>query len=94
MLNVSAAEVKTSKIKRQSEFNVVALRLSKNSSAIIGFVLALVLVLMTIFAPLIAPYPYIQQDLSHICTAPSAQHIRCYHPGSGVGDDQQAEEGF
>ena len=75
MLNVAAAEGKTSKTKRQSEFFVVARRLSQNSSAVIGFVVAFVLVVMAIFAPLIAPYPYAEQDLSHTRAAPSVQHI-------------------
>jgi peptide/nickel transport system permease protein len=75
MLNVSAAEGKTSKIRRQSQMVVVARRLSKNSSAVIGFVVAVLLVIMAIFAPLIAPYPYAKQDLSHTRAAPSTQHI-------------------
>ena len=75
MLNVATTEEKTSRIKRQSEFVVVARRLSQNSSAVIGFVVAVLLALMAIFAPLIAPYPYAKQDLSHTRAAPSAQHF-------------------
>lgn len=61
--------------KRKSEFVVIARRLSKNSSAVIGFVVAVILVLMAIFAPLIAPFPYAKQDLTHTRAAPSAEHI-------------------
>jgi peptide/nickel transport system permease protein len=75
MLNAATTEGKPLKVKRQSEFVVVARRLSKNSSAVIGFVVAVLLVLMAIFAPLIAPYPYAKQDLSHTRAAPSVQHI-------------------
>lgn len=75
MLNVATAEGGTPKVKRQSEFVVVARRLSQNSSAVVGFVVAALLVLMAIFAPLIAPYPYAKQDLAHTREAPSAQHI-------------------
>jgi peptide/nickel transport system permease protein len=75
MLNAANTEGKPLKVKRQSEFVVVARRLSKNSSAVIGFVVAVLLVLMAIFAPLIAPYPYAKQDLSHTRAAPSVQHI-------------------
>lgn len=75
MLNVATTEEKTFRIKRQSEFLVVARRLSQNSSAVIGFVVAAILALMAIFAPLIAPYPYAKQDISHARAAPSAQHI-------------------
>jgi peptide/nickel transport system permease protein len=35
----------------------------------------MLLLLMAIFAPLIAPYPYAKQDLTHTRAAPSAQHI-------------------
>jgi peptide/nickel transport system permease protein len=75
MVNTATAEGKPSRIKRQSEFVIVARRLSKNSSAVIGFVLALTLVLIAIFAPLIAPYPYDKQDLLHSRQAPSREHI-------------------
>jgi len=75
MLNVATAKAKTSKVKRQSEFYIVARRLSQNSSAVIGFVVAVILVVMAVFAPLIAPYPYAEQDLSRTRAAPSAQHI-------------------
>lgn len=63
------------KLKRQSELVVVARRLSKNSSAVIGFVVAAILTLMAIFAPVIAPYPYDKPDLFHTREAPSAEHI-------------------
>ena len=75
MLKVSTTKGQTSRAKRQSELFVVARRLSKNSSAVIGFVVAVLLTLMAIFAPLIAPYPYEKQDLFHTREAPSAQHI-------------------
>ena len=75
MLKVAAVEGKTPKIKRKSEFIVVARRLSKNSSAVIGFVVAALLVFMAIFAPLVAPYPSAKQDLAHTRQAPSSQHI-------------------
>lgn len=75
MLNVSTTEKPTSKVKRQSELVAVARRLSKNSSAIIGFIVAVLLALMAIFAPLIAPYPYDKQNLLDGRAAPSWEHI-------------------
>ena len=75
MLNMATVEGNTPKIKRQSEFILVSRRLSKNSSAVIGFVVAALLVLMAIFAPLVAPYSPTKQDLTHTRQAPSAQHI-------------------
>lgn len=63
------------KVKRQSEFSALVRRLSRNSSAVIGFVVAVLLVSMAIFAPLIAPYPYDRQDLLNSKAAPSTEHI-------------------
>jgi peptide/nickel transport system permease protein len=75
MLNGPTAEGKMHKVKRPSEFATLARRLSKNSSAVIGFFVAVILVLMAIFAPLIAPYPYDKQNLLQSRQAPSLQHI-------------------
>jgi peptide/nickel transport system permease protein len=74
MLNVATAEGKPSKIRRQSELVVVARRLSKNPSAVIGFVVAVFLAFIAIFAPLIAPYPPDKQDLFNTRAAPSWEH--------------------
>jgi peptide/nickel transport system permease protein len=70
----TANTVKASRIKRQSEFVVVARRLSKNPLAITGFGVAVFLAVIAIFAPLIAPYPYDQQDLLNTRAAPSWEH--------------------
>lgn len=75
MRNIAITEGQAPKVKRQSELAAVARRLSKNPSAMVGFVVALLLVLMAIFAPLIAPYPYQKQDLLHTRSAPSVQHL-------------------
>ncbi len=76
MLNTAEPmESKAPKVKKNSEFYSVSRRLSQNSSAVIGFVVGVLLAFIAIFAPLIAPYPYAKQDLSHTRAAPSAQHI-------------------
>jgi peptide/nickel transport system permease protein len=75
MLNSATAEGNMPKIKRQSEFAAVTRRLSKNPLAVTGFVIAILLVAMAVFAPLIAPYPYDQQDLLHTRKAPSIEHL-------------------
>jgi|WetSurSiteA1Bulk_404760.scaffolds.fasta_scaffold03168_3 peptide/nickel transport system permease protein len=75
MLNATAPESSPPKIKKQGEFIVVARRLSKNPMAVISFFVTVFLVLIAIFAPLIAPYPYDKQDLMHTRAAPSAQHL-------------------
>lgn len=74
MLN-AAAETQSVRVKRQSQFSILTRRLSKNPSAVIGFVVAVLLVLMAVFAPLIAPFPYDKQDLLNARQAPSAQHL-------------------
>lgn len=76
MLNAATPiDSKLPKIKKHGEFYIVSRRLSQNSSAVIGFVVAVSLALIAIFAPVIAPYPYAKQDLTHTRAAPSAQHI-------------------
>jgi peptide/nickel transport system permease protein len=74
-LNTAALGDKAPETKRTSELVAIARRLSKNSSAVIGFFVAVILVLMAILAPLIAPYPYDKQNLLQTRNAPSAQHI-------------------
>jgi peptide/nickel transport system permease protein len=50
-------------------------RLKKNKLAMLSFCAIILISLMAIFAPLIAPYDPYQQDLMHICEMPSAAHI-------------------
>lgn len=75
MLNPSGMAATPGTIKKQNQFSVVLRRLSKNSSAMIGLVVVTILVLMAIFAPLIAPYPYDKQNLLNTRKPPSAEHI-------------------
>lgn len=75
MHNSSAITAITQKNKKQSQFAVVLRRLSKNPSAIIGLIVVCLLVIMAIFAPLIAPYPYDKQNLLNTRKPPSAEHI-------------------
>jgi peptide/nickel transport system permease protein len=54
-------------------------RLRRNPGAIAGFVIVTAIVVMAIFAPLIAPYPPREQNLALIrggcCPGPSAEHL-------------------
>lgn len=50
-------------------------RLLKNRLAVVGMVIVILFILMAIFAPLIAPYGYDDQDYSAILQPPSRQHI-------------------
>ena len=80
MLTVNTSSLENQMVipKRKSPFLVLARRLSQNSSAVIGFVVGVLLALMAIFAPIIAPYPYAKQDLTHTRAAPSSEHISKY----------------
>ena len=62
-------------IKKRSQFQEVWRRLKKNRLALAGLAMLLILVLMAIFADVIAPYPYDKQNYSEIMQAPSLQHL-------------------
>ena len=53
------------KVKSRSQVVTVLKSLSRNKMAILGLVILILLTLMAIFAPYIAPYDYAQQDLAH-----------------------------
>lgn len=78
MLKPATAEFgasgETLTIRRYSELAAVVRRLAKNPSAITGFVVAVFLILIALFAPWIAPYPYDKQDLMNARQAPSWEH--------------------
>jgi len=73
--SATATQVGVPRMKRQGELAAVFRRLRRNPSAIFGFVVAVLLALTAILAPLIAPYPFAKQDLMHTRAAPSAQHL-------------------
>lgn len=50
-------------------------RYRRNSMAVVGLALVLLFVVIAIFAPLIAPYHYNEQNLRITWQAPSAEHI-------------------
>lgn len=50
-------------------------RLKQDKLAVIGMVIFLIIVLATIFAPVIAPYSYKDQDLQNMRALPSMEHI-------------------
>jgi len=50
-------------------------RLLKNKLSVIGLVLSSFFVLLSIFGPVIAPYPYQQQSLLHTNELPSETHL-------------------
>ena len=60
--------------KGHSQWLDVWRRLRRNKLAMVGMVIAIALVLMAIFAPLIAPYDYSAQDIPNALQYPSLAH--------------------
>ena len=50
-------------------------RLRKNRTAMAGLIIILIMFLVAIFAPVIAPYTYTEQDYTATMQGPSAQHL-------------------
>ncbi|MBV7334146.1 ABC transporter permease [Chloroflexi bacterium TSY] len=48
---------------------------ARNRAGMLGFGIAVILLIAAIFAPLIAPYDYVEQDWDHINEPPSATHL-------------------
>jgi len=80
-MSVGAVEVREASFETSSGglWSEAWLRLRRNPGAIAGFVIVTAIVVIAIFAPLIAPFPPREQNLSLIrggcCPGPSAEHI-------------------
>ena len=61
--------------KKESMFGQVAKRLMKNPVAMIGLAILILLVMASIFAPLIAPYDPNAMDYTALKAGPSAKHL-------------------
>lgn len=70
MKKKNSAEV----LKKRSMWKDVWIRLCRNKLAVVGMFIVLLLVLMAIFADVIAPYPYDEQNLSIRLQFPSLAH--------------------
>ncbi|MCJ7834308.1 ABC transporter permease [Cuneatibacter sp. NSJ-177] len=68
-----SAEIKKKK-KKESRFLSTLSRLKKNKMAMAGLIIVCLILLMALFAPLIAPYGYEEQDLAHMFSSPSSDH--------------------
>lgn len=62
-------------IKKQTNFGMVFRRLIKEPVSMICMAVILLIVLMAIFAPVVAPYQYDDMDLTCVLQKPSAAHI-------------------
>ena len=56
--------------KKQNQFVEVMKRLSYNKGAMFGLVLFVLVVLIAIFAPVLAPYDYAKIDIKAVCSVP------------------------
>jgi len=60
--------------KKQSKLAETFKRLKRNKLAILGLCIMVVLILIALFAPLIAPYGFDDQDLENTLAGPSTEH--------------------
>ena len=63
------------KMKQRGLWQDALHRFSKNKLAIFGLISSIILILVTIFAPLVAPYPFEKQDYSAVGEGPSIKHL-------------------
>jgi ABC-type dipeptide/oligopeptide/nickel transport system permease subunit len=52
----------------------VVRRILRNPPALLGALVIVAMVFVALFAPLLAPYPYDQQDLNNVAQSPSSSH--------------------
>ena len=67
--------MKTKKLKKKSQLLEIWKQLKKNNLAVISLFVLAALVLIAIFAPLLAPYSYSEQDIINANAGSSAEHI-------------------
>ena len=68
------AAADASKARRDSNFKMVMKRLIRNPAATIGLILFMIIVILAILAPVIAPYDYAKMDFLSKNQPPSAKH--------------------
>ena len=73
MAESAAVEAGTVRVKRQRQSAVMVRRLAKNPTAMIGFVLFMIMLITAVFAPLIATHPYDEQNIEDRLQGPSAE---------------------
>lgn len=66
---------KQRKIRRRSQIVEVWRRLSKNRMAVVSLILLLLMFLVAILAPVLAPYGYAEGDPSQLFASPSKEHL-------------------
>lgn len=71
----TTAAVAKERVKNRSELGAAMARLRKNKSAMVGLCLFLLLALLAVFAPLIAPFNYAQMNPIDKFQTPNAKHL-------------------
>ena len=75
MAKLNKRESEGIRLQKHSQWGDVVKRLTRDRLAMVGLVIVLLLILVAIFADVIAPYDYTAQDLSNRLAWPSAQHL-------------------
>ena len=70
-----SAAMKNGKLKKQSQLLEILKRLAKNKAAMVGLVIIVIMSLIAVFAPWIAPYSYEQADYYNIFQPFSKEHL-------------------
>ena len=75
MVKLSKRETEGVRLQKHSQWGDVIKRLSRDKLAMVGLAIVLLLILLAVFADVIAPYDYKEQDLANRLAWPSAQHL-------------------
>lgn len=70
-----ANKIKTDKGRNKSQFNEVFGRLRRNRSAMLGIIVFIILALLAVFAPLIAPYGFEEMHIMDKLQGPSLKYL-------------------
>lgn len=62
-------------VKKRSKLKTFFKRLAKNKLAVVGLVIIVLLILIALLAPVIAPYGYAEQDLKNTFAGSSSEHL-------------------
>ena len=75
MIKNAGAKATDNPGRKQSQLTAVWKRLRRNKLAMVGLVIVVVLLLVTIFADVIAPYHYTEEDYANKLAMPSGEHL-------------------
>lgn len=75
MSSASAVMTAEQSVRKKSQFVEVMKRLADNKGAVLGGVIFLLVVLLAVFAPIVAPYDYNELHIVDRCLAPCAKYL-------------------